>query len=451
MLKKLSHRPAASRPVRIADAPSPVVFPAALEYNAPVHGTWNIVHIGMQVPEAVQIYVCADNCMRGVIMTADEMGLGDRFCCVTLSERDMLVGNIEEITIRGVSDAIEKLGYHPPMVMLFTVCVHVYLGADLDYIYRKLGERYPDVFFARCYMDPINQRTGPTPEMKLRLAMFDPILPMPKDLRAVNLLGCDAPHGENSDLLSLLRENGFRVRQLTDCKTYADFLALGDAACNLCAYPTGDGAVRRLAERLGTPYLYLSQPFAYPEIVEKQNDLRALLGLPLGSCQAQCEACDARLAALRERLAGRAVCLDYTATPRPISMARLLLEHGIRLEKLYIDAIGPEETADFAFLREHFPDLMLHPTLRPEQRTVERPETETETLAIGQKAAFFENTPWFVNMVEGGGLWGFAGILGLCERMEQAIAERKNTRDLVMRKGLGCASCCSTPDWREKP
>lgn len=449
MLKKLSHRPEVSRPVRIADAPYPVVFPAALEYNAPVHGTWNIVHIGMQVPEAVQIYVCAENCMRGVVMTANEMGLGDRFCCVTMSERDMLVGNIEEITIRGVSDAIEKRGSHPPMVMLFTVCAHVYLGADLDYIYRKLSERYPDIFFARCYMDPINQRTGPTPEMKLRLAMLDPIAPLPKDNAAVNLLGCDIPQGGESDLLPLLRENGFRVRQLADCKSYSDFLALGDAGWNLCAYPTGEEAVRALAERLGTPYLYLSQPFTFAEIVEKQNALRTLLGLPCEDFTAQIEACKTRLAALRKTLAGQAVCLDYTATPRPVSMARLLLEHGIRLEKLYLDAVGPEEADDFAFLRAHFPDLMLHPTLRPEQRAVERPETDV--LAIGQKAAFYENTPYFVNMVEGGGLWGFAGILGLCGRIEQALLERKNTRDIVMRKGLGCDSLCCTPDWREKP
>ena len=40
-------------------------FARGLEFNAPVHGAWNIVHVGMQVPECHQIYVCADNCMCG--------------------------------------------------------------------------------------------------------------------------------------------------------------------------------------------------------------------------------------------------------------------------------------------------------------------------------------------------------------------------------------------------
>ena len=58
--------------VKIKDASFPTPFVSALEYNSPVHGNWNIVHTGMQVPESIQIYVCADNCMRGVVLTAPE-------------------------------------------------------------------------------------------------------------------------------------------------------------------------------------------------------------------------------------------------------------------------------------------------------------------------------------------------------------------------------------------
>ena len=49
--------------VKIKDASFPTPFVSALEYNSPVHGNWNIVHTGMQVPESIQIYVCADNCI----------------------------------------------------------------------------------------------------------------------------------------------------------------------------------------------------------------------------------------------------------------------------------------------------------------------------------------------------------------------------------------------------
>ena len=41
--------------VKIKDASFPTPFVSALEYNSPVHGNWNIVHTGMQVPEYIQI------------------------------------------------------------------------------------------------------------------------------------------------------------------------------------------------------------------------------------------------------------------------------------------------------------------------------------------------------------------------------------------------------------
>ena len=81
--------------VKIKDASFPVPFASELEYNSPVHGNWNIVHTGMQVPESIQIYVCADNCMRGVVLTAAEMNAADRFSFVILEEQDLLNSNLE--------------------------------------------------------------------------------------------------------------------------------------------------------------------------------------------------------------------------------------------------------------------------------------------------------------------------------------------------------------------
>ena len=86
MLRRVNHPDGFMDPgdalVRIADASFPVPFEHRLEFNAPVHGTWNIVHIGMLVPECHQIYVCSDNCMRGVVLTAAEMDAADRFSSV---------------------------------------------------------------------------------------------------------------------------------------------------------------------------------------------------------------------------------------------------------------------------------------------------------------------------------------------------------------------------------
>ena len=148
MLKRVGH-PVEEKgaAVAIKDATFPVPFAPGLEFNSPVHGNWNIVHTGMLMPEARQIYVCADNCMRGVVLTAAEMNAA------------LLNGNLEDITIEGVTDVLNKLEEKPKAVLLFTVCLHHFLGCDLERVYQELEERFPKITFIRCYMDPIMQKS----------------------------------------------------------------------------------------------------------------------------------------------------------------------------------------------------------------------------------------------------------------------------------------------------
>ncbi|HAN58420.1 MAG TPA: nitrogenase, partial [Erysipelotrichaceae bacterium] len=120
----------------IGEASYPEPFSIGLEYNPPVHVTWNIVHIGMQVPDSMQVYICATNCMRGVIMTAYEMGAEDRFACVTLEESDILRGDMEKQIIDGVSESIRRYDKPLKAVIVFPVCIHKVLSTDLNYVYK---------------------------------------------------------------------------------------------------------------------------------------------------------------------------------------------------------------------------------------------------------------------------------------------------------------------------
>ena len=58
---------------RITDVDIKAPFDTGLEYGCPARGTWNIVHTGFLVPECHQVFVCAANCLRGVVLTAAEI------------------------------------------------------------------------------------------------------------------------------------------------------------------------------------------------------------------------------------------------------------------------------------------------------------------------------------------------------------------------------------------
>jgi hypothetical protein len=107
------------REVRGGAADPAALFDTGLEYSAPARGTWNIVHTGMLIPEAHEIFVCAQGCLRGVVLTAAEMGAEERFSTVAVRENNVTDGDLEELLIEGVTDILEKLPQLPPAVLYF--------------------------------------------------------------------------------------------------------------------------------------------------------------------------------------------------------------------------------------------------------------------------------------------------------------------------------------------
>ena len=445
--------------ITIGEADFPVPFPLGLEFNSPAHGNWNIVHTGMLMPEAIQIYVCADNCMRGVVLTAAEMNAADRFSFVTVEEENLLNGNLEDVTIEGVTDILNKLEKKPKAVLLFTVCLHHFLGCDLDRVYEELGTRFPEIVFVRCFMDPIMQKHGLTPDQKLRKAMYDPLITKEPDPLTVTLVGSDFELDESSDIKRLLRSTGHTLRELPACKTWAEYQQLGSAEIFVSCYPPAKYGAAMLTERLNRTHLYLPGSFDYEEIKEEIRNLIKELQAGWSRedtsntkcaditseeieafCQREITLCEDSINHAKSIIGGTPVVLDYLYHPRPLGLAKLLLEHGFHVTTVYLDSISPEEKPAFDWLKLHHPDLELRATIQTKMRVLPR-GTEGKVLAIGQKAAWFSGSRNFVNMVQGGGLWGFDGIRGTMELMTEAFLEEKDPEDLIVRKGWGCESC----------
>ena len=424
-------------------------FQPGLEFNSPAHGNWNIVHTGMLVPEAQQIYVCADNCMRGVVLTAAEMNAADRFSFVIVEEKDLLGGNLEDVTIEGVTDVLKRLDKKPKAVLLFTVCLHHFLGSDLDRIYGELEKRFPEIFFMRCFMDPIMQKTGPTPDQKLRLAMYDAVQERKADPKCVTVLGSDFALDEGSDICRILKKNEILLREIPTCETWEDYQNLGEGSLILNCYPAGKFGAEKQAERLGRPFLYLPGSVDYGEIQEQEEKLLGMLGQQNNrktgkinslDIEKEIRECEEALSHAHQIIGDTPIAVDYLFHPRPLGLTKLLLTHGFQVQSVFLDSISPEEKEVFFWLKENYPELKLISTVRPEMRVRTRQQSE-KILAIGQKAAWFTGSRNFVNMVQGGGLWGFDGIRHTAQLMVEAFHEEKDPEDLIVRKGWGCESC----------
>lgn len=426
--------------VEIGKASFPAPFSSGLEYSAPARGTWNIVHTGMLIPEAHQIFVCAQGCLRGVVLTAAEMGAQDRFSTIAVRENNVLDGDMESLILDGVADILSKLPKAPRAVLLYTSCIHHFMGCDLPYVFRTLRERFPAVDFTDCYMDPVMRKSGLNPDQKMRRQLYSLLKSCEKDPKAVSVVGNDFALDKESELYRLMADGGYRVQQIGDCRTYDEYQRMAQSSFCVTTNPAANAAGKYLEDVHGQKHLYLPFSFDADEITANLETLARRLQLPLPDLSVQCKQAEEALTAAKEVIGDTAVAIDYTAFSRPLGLARLFLSRGFRVERVYADGFTKEETGDFAYLKENHPRLLLFPTVHTGMRTVER-QTGEPTLAIGQKAAYFCGTDRFVNLVEDGGLYGFSGIVRLCELMIDAYRVPKDTRGLIQIKGMGCGCC----------
>ena len=218
---------------------------------------------------------------------------------------------------------------------------------------------------------------------------------------------------------------------------------MGESCLNICTYPLGQEGLRILSEKLEVPGLYLPMTWNYKKIDHQLLSLCEHMGLDLNLLKSWIDPdalkkqCEKSLEETASCLKGKRVALDASATPQVLGLARLLLSHGISVTHIYGDAFLPEEKEDWEWLKEHAQDLEICSVIHHSMRV--RPRIPDDNLlAVGQKAAYFGQTPYFVNMVEGSGLHGYDGILTMLQWIREASTTKREIEDTIRRKGLGC-------------
>ena len=410
-----------------------------LSYASPVRGVWNIVHIGTLVPEAHEIFVCPTSCLRGVVLTTAEMDAMDRLSTITVGEDNILEGDMEEALQRGTERIIAELPVRPRAMLIFTSCVHHFLAVNYQRVYRVLRQKYPDIDFIDCYMDPIMRRTAPAvPSLWRQIHRL--LEPAPKNDRQVSLVGNCFPYGEYCDLTQMLQSASVRVMDLNTCRTYDEFLEMAASKAVFTFHKTAVSAAKDMQVRLGQEWIPMRPGYNYDEIGEDLKKAADCVGIAPPSPEElleQRELTEKEVFRTKEQIGDTPVSIDYTAVDCPLELALYLTEHGFRVETVFID-VFTESREIFEALKKRLPRLKIYQSLGWNIRRMERGH-DGKILCIGQKSAYFHDSDYFVNIVENDGMYGYRGIRRLMELMREADREKKPMCELVQIKGWGCS------------
>ncbi len=447
--------------LNISETGFPAPFYQGLEYSSPARGTWNIAHTGFLIPGAHEIFVCPYGCLRGVVLTAAEMNALDRYSSISISEENVLNGGMESLMIDGVSEIVDRLDPKPPVVLIYISCQHFFLAYNQDYVFETLRSKYPDICFVDCYMIPTLRKSGITPDQKMKVQLHAPWKKSDQtDESAVNLIGSDLPLYSESELMRWLRKEGIEIKEVSGCDTFEQYMKMSESRLNIYYEPAVKMAAEDLEERLGMKSLYLTFSFDKEEIMEDYRLLAESLNLELPDFSEDIKLMEEEIQRAKKVYGDTEIVIDYTFTFRPLSLAALLLDNGFNVTEIYTDSFVADDKAVYEKLKAEHPELKICPTNQPEMRFMHPSiqsegqmekqsdlyensggELDTKVISLGQKAAYFRGTDYFVNVAESGGYFGFRGIAEVFGLMIDAFNEKKDRRSLIQMKGIGCESC----------
>lgn len=414
------------------------IFENTLHYSSPAHGGWGVVRMGHLMPESYQLFVSPAACGRHGAIGACMQGRKNRVSYLYLSEEDIVSGDYEDLILEAAGellDCLEKRGRKPKVLMIFVSCIDDLLGTDHNSLLGVLKERYPDIRFDFCHMNPISLDTKVPPPVNIRDKLYGFLDVSREKDEGVNLLGSLVPLLPESEIFKVLGQMGAEpIRHISDFGSFFDFQQMAKSKLNLVIAPPGKYAAQNLEKRLGIPF-HMSLTTYDPALATKAyGELADLLEVPCPDLSSYEERCEKAMEETCRHLSGLPIVIDDDAVFRPFDLCRALLKRGFQVKRVLTQKVIPLDREAYEWVVQHKPDLEI---MQPQHhKAMQLRAAMTDCLAIGYNCAYQTGASHIVPCDGQMGHWGYYGILEMMRLILEAYEENRDLEKLVRDAGL---------------
>lgn len=408
-------------------------FHKSLLYTSPAHGGWGVVRIAALIPESYQLFIAPFACGRHGALGGAVNGIKDRISYLYIDESDIVSGNYEELIPEAVEELLEFLEKKPKVLLLFVSCLDDLLGTDHEALNRRLSQKYPDIKFRSCHMNPFKKDTKFPPPVTLQNNIYSLLEPVLNKVRAINLIGNNVPLDQECELFELLDKHGYEVKHMTDFKTFDGFLTMGASCLNLVLAPAAGYACRQMEERLGIVPFHFYQSYDLTEVEAFYRELEGKLKIDIDFSVYK-EKAKKAIQHARDTIGDYPISLDYQAVIKPLTLAKALLTYGFRVQMVMLDEVKTFEEAAYRFIKEKYPDVEIVNAMHPDM--VKAYLKGKEPLCIGFDSGYLTDSKRVVDLMNDEGLLGFYGITRLMGMMEKAYLELSDVQEMIEEAGL---------------
>ncbi|WHH58725.1 nitrogenase component 1 [Petroclostridium sp. X23] len=411
-------------------------FEDTLRYCSPSHGGWGVVRMGMLVPESYQLFVCPFACGRHGAIGAITQGFKDRLSYLYIDETDIVSGGYEQLILEGVEELLDELDFKPKVLMIFVSCLDDLLGTDHDGFLSELRERYQDMRFTLCHMNPITLDSKVPPPVNIQCKIFGLLEkseePVCRQMAA--FCGNNVAIDKESEIFAVLSAAGYTdILHISQCKTFSEFQQMSRAALNVVPSPMGAAAAGDVKEVLGIDYVYMPVSYDFEEIDQNYHKILSKAGLSMDFSHFRYRTQNA-ISAARTEVGDMPVVIDNSATVRPFTLAKLLLSFGFNVVEIYAQDCKVFEKESYQWLCNNASDIRILQPEHPRAPAVRR--HDRECIAIGFEGAYLTGARYVVNLVNDETLYGYHGIEKLMKMIAAASKGTTDLRLLIRQYGL---------------
>ncbi|MBQ2154421.1 MAG: oxidoreductase [Oscillospiraceae bacterium] len=311
--------------------------PATLAFNSPGAEGFGVKRAGLAVPGSVMLIVSPGCCGRNTSEISSIPQYRHRFFYYEIQEPELVTGQHLKRIPEAVDEVCRSLPEKPSVVMICATCVDALLGTDFDRVCRA-AEARSGVKVRPCYMYALTREGKKPPMVQVRQSLYSLLEPRTRKGADVNLLGFFAPLDDDAELYAYLRGCGVRnIREISRCEDWEAFQQMASANFNLVLNPEARAAADDLSERLGMPYIELSQLYRIDKIHSQYQALASAIGGKIDDA-ADLAAARQAIETFRAGHPGLRFAVGECLNANPFELSLALTEYGFTVSEIYATA-----------------------------------------------------------------------------------------------------------------
>ena len=369
-----------------------------------------------------------------------------------MDETDLVTGRHLRRIPQAVFTLAAELEVKPSVIMICITCVDALLGTDMERVCRKAEALLKDagmqIRVRPSYMYALTREGRKPPMVHVRQSIYSLLEPVAKKADSVNIMGFFAPLDSSCELRDLLRSIGVKkIREVSTCEDYNDFLKMAEANFNLILNPEARPAAQDLEEKLGTASIELTRLYQIDRIAAQYDALGAALGVRFSYDQYM-ETAKESMKRFRSAYPDAEFSVGEALNADPFELALALVRYGFAVREIF----GTVTKDSYRYLRHLAvlsPTTRVYSNLSPSMLLYGEHEDEREEgraphrqhISIGRDAGWYHPNDPCLQWVQDIQPFGFMGVMRFFDAlMETVKGKRKDMFTSVIRLGEDTAA-----------